>query len=66
MAMEDDAAIGSESVDPDLALLYRDISQFKDADIPRAAALIAAISLVRSSRAAPRSVPLPNSPEERT
>ena len=44
MAMEDDAAIGSESVDPDLALLYRDISQFKDADIPRAAALIAAIS----------------------
>lgn len=44
MAMEDDAAIGSESVDPDLALLYRDISQFKDADIPRAASLIAAIS----------------------
>ena len=44
MAMEDDAAIGSEAVDPDLALLYRDISQFKEADIPRAAALIAAIS----------------------
>jgi len=44
MAMEDDAAIGSEEIDPDLALLYRDISQFKEADIPRAAALIAAIS----------------------
>lgn len=44
MAMEDDAAIGSEDLDPDLALLYRDISQFKEADIPRAAALIAAIS----------------------
>lgn len=44
MAMEDDAALGSEEIDPDLALLYRDISQFKDTDIPRAAALIAAVS----------------------
>ena len=44
MAMEDDAAIGSEDLDPDLALLYRDISQFKESDIPRAAALIAAVS----------------------
>ena len=44
MAMEDDAAVGSEELDPDMALLYRDISQFKEADIPRAAALIAAIS----------------------
>lgn len=43
MAMED-AAVGSDEVDPDLALLYRDISLFKEADIPRAAALIAAIS----------------------
>ena len=43
MAMED-AAVGSEELDPDMALLYRDISQFKEADIPRAAALIAAIS----------------------
>ena len=43
--MMEDAAVGStEAVDPDLALLYRDISQFKDADIPRAAALIEAIS----------------------
>ena len=44
MAMEDDAAVGSEALDPDMALLYRDISQFREADIPRAAALIAAIS----------------------
>ena len=44
MAMEDDAAVGSEDLDPDLALLYRDISLFKESDIPRAAALIAAIS----------------------
>lgn len=44
MSMEDDAAVGSEDLDPDLALLYRDISQFKESDIPRAAALIAAIS----------------------
>ena len=43
MTMED-AASGCEESDPDLALLYRDISHFKDADIPRAAALIAAIS----------------------
>lgn len=44
MAMEDDAATGSEALDPDMALLYRDISQFREADIPRAAALVAAIS----------------------
>jgi len=44
MTMED-AAIGrEEAADPDLALLYRDISQFKDAEIPKAAALIEAIS----------------------
>jgi len=40
----EDAAVGCEEADPDLALLYRDISQFKEADIPRAAALIAAVS----------------------
>ena len=43
MVMED-AAAGCEASDPDLALLYRDISHFKDADVPRAAALIDAIS----------------------
>ena len=40
MVMED-AAVDCEETDPDLALLYRDISLFKDADVPRAAALIA-------------------------
>ncbi len=44
MSMEDDAAVGSGELDPDMALLYRDISQFKETDIPRAAALIAALS----------------------
>ena len=42
--MMEDAAVGSEALDPDLALLYRDISQFKDADIPRATALIARVA----------------------
>ena len=40
----EDAAVGCEETDPDLALLYRDISQFKDSDIPRATALIAKIA----------------------
>ena len=44
MTMEDAAVGREEAVDPDMALLCRDISQFKDADIPRAAALIEAIS----------------------
>ena len=44
MAMEDDAAVGSEALDPDMALLYRDISQFKEAEIPRATALVAQLT----------------------
>lgn len=44
MVMEDAAVGREEAADPDLALLYRDISQFKDADVPKAAALIEAIS----------------------
>lgn len=43
MALED-AATGVEAADPDLALLYRDISRFREADIPRAAALIAGLA----------------------
>lgn len=42
--MMEDASVGCEETDPDLALLYRDISQFKEADIPRATALIARIT----------------------
>ena len=36
----EDAALGQEEVDPDLALLFRDISQITDAEIPRAIAII--------------------------
>ncbi len=43
MLMED-AAVGCEDLDPDVALLYRDISQFREGDIPKAAALIARIT----------------------
>ena len=43
MLMED-AAVGVEEADPDLALLYRDISRFKETDIPRATALIARVA----------------------
>lgn len=40
----EDAALNVEEKDPDLALLCRDISQFRDEDIPRAAELIARIA----------------------
>lgn len=43
MLMED-AALEGREVDPDMALLYRDISRFQDAEIPRAAALISQIA----------------------
>ncbi|MBR2132065.1 MAG: VWA domain-containing protein [Oscillospiraceae bacterium] len=43
MLMED-AAVGCDESDPDMGLLYRDISHFKDTDIPRATALIATIA----------------------
>ncbi len=40
----EDAAIGCEDVDPDMGLMYRDISRFKDTEIPKAIAFIQAIS----------------------
>ncbi len=40
----EDAAVGVAEADPDVGLLYRDISRFKDTDIPRASALIATIA----------------------
>jgi len=43
MLMED-AAVGVDETDPDVGLLYRDISRFKETDIPRATALIATIA----------------------
>ena len=39
MLMED-AGIGGEALDPETGLLYRDISKFKDTDIPKAIAII--------------------------
>lgn len=43
MLMED-AAVGVAEADSDTGLLYRDISRFKDTDIPRATALISTIA----------------------
>ena len=43
MRMED-AGIGCEEVDPDFGLMYRDISKFRDAEIPRAVSIIQTIS----------------------
>ena len=43
MRMED-AAVGSEATDPELGLLFRDISQFKDVEIPKAISIIQTIS----------------------
>ena len=43
MKMED-AGLGVEESDPELGLLYRDIAQFRDVEIPRAITLIFAIT----------------------
>jgi len=43
MRMED-AGIGCEDVDPDFGLMYRDISRFKDTEIPKAISIIQTIS----------------------
>lgn len=43
MRMED-AAVGSEATDPELGMLFRDISQFKDVEIPKAISIIQTIS----------------------
>ena len=40
----EDAALGSESLDPELGILFRDISQFKDMEIPKAIDVIQTIS----------------------
>ena len=39
MLMED-AAIGAEALDPEMGMLYRDISEFKDTQIPKAIEMI--------------------------
>ena len=43
MRMED-AGVGCEAADPELGMLYRDISQFKDTEIPKAISIIQTIS----------------------
>ena len=40
----EDAAAGAEELDPDMGLLWKDISRFKEADIPRATMLISTIA----------------------
>ncbi len=40
----EDAAMGGQAADPELGLLYRDISQFKDTEIPKAISIIQTIS----------------------
>lgn len=40
----EDAGMGCEEVDPDIGLMYRDISRFSDAEIPRAISIIQTIS----------------------
>ena len=40
----EDAGVGCEGMDPELGLLYRDISQFSDVEIPKAISIIQSIS----------------------
>lgn len=40
----EDAGVGCEGADPELGLLYRDISQFSDTEIPRAISIIQTVS----------------------
>ena len=40
----EDAAVGAEAADPEVGLLFRDISQFKDTEIPKAISIIQTIS----------------------
>lgn len=40
----EDAAVGCHSMDPDIGLMYRDISQFREEEIPKAISIIEQIS----------------------
>ena len=42
--MMENAGYGAEELDPELGILYRDISKFKDTDIPKAISIIQGIS----------------------
>ena len=43
--MMEDAGVGVEATDPELGLLYRDISQFKETEIPKAVDVIRELSM---------------------
>lgn len=43
MLMEN-AGVGGQEMDPEIGILYRDISQFKDTEIPKAIELIQAVA----------------------
>ena len=40
----EDAAVGAEALDPEIGMLYREISQFRDTEIPKAISVIQTIS----------------------
>ena len=40
----EDAAVGAQAMDPEIGMLYRDISQFSDTEIPKAITIIQAVS----------------------
>ena len=42
--LSEDESVGAAALDPELGLLYRDISQFRDTEIPRAIAILQNIS----------------------
>ena len=42
--MMENAGMGGQEADPDIGILYRDISQFKDTEIPRAVEVIQAVA----------------------
>jgi len=42
--LQEDAGVGGAAVDPELGILYRDISQFEDSQIPQAVAAIQDVS----------------------
>ena len=43
MLMEN-AGVGAQEIDPEMGILYRDISEFKDTEIPKAIAMIQAVA----------------------
>ena len=42
--LQEDAALGAQAMDPEVGMLYKDIGQFKDTEIPKAISIIQTIS----------------------